>query len=208
MAEEIDRTANQLRRQRERAAAAALDASRFDPPERDQSSPRKQQPLQVDGASSNLHVTFSDPTAERGDSASGEEDTHNLSIQERIALLNQQAPKRGSLDVVGRGAAEDGRAPSPSRAGGRVGRVSVPSPVPGTELPGSLSSHSPLEQRVSPRSQSDTGLGSDTDTDSDVRYHGQHAGEGGAVRGDRSRLSLHLNNSVSPQPASSAGEGE
>lgn len=195
VAEEIDRTANQLRRKRERAAAAALDASRYDPPERDQPAAHKHQPAQAGGTvSSSMHVTFSDPAGSGEGSvsgaSSGAEDAQTLSVRERIAQLNQQTPKHGSLDVE--------RSQSPSCVTqGASSRVTMSSPAP-------------LEQHVSPRSQSDTGLGSDTDTDSDILQYQrkQQPGEGIGQRGDRSRLSLQLQNSSSPPPTAVASQGE
>ncbi|XP_070180753.1 mitogen-activated protein kinase-binding protein 1-like isoform X2 [Littorina saxatilis] len=189
VAEEIDRTANELKRERQRAAAAALNASRYDPPERDQPSPqpRKQQ---ESAPSSAAHVSF-DEAGSRDDSASGAssggEESLNLSVRERIARLNHHTPKNGSGEA-GRGSLESVRSPSPSVVPPAGGRVSTP-PVP-------------PEQQVSPRSQSDTGLGSDTDTDSELRQYqeGKQGGEGAGSRGDRSRLSLHLHNSTTPSP--------
>ncbi|XP_076442512.1 uncharacterized protein LOC143281273 isoform X3 [Babylonia areolata] len=208
VAEEIDRTANQLRREREQAAAAALDASRYDPPERDQPSPRKAQTAAQ--VSSSRGVMFSDSATDREVFGSGDDndDSPKLSVQERIARLNQKSPPRGSPESV-RLSREGGRGQSPSsqlKVGG--GRSSV-SPAP-CEQPASLHHRSPAEQHVSPRSQSDTGLGSDTDTDSDMRYHqhAQRSGDTGAARGDRSRLSLHLPESSSPQSASSSSSSE
>ena len=196
VAEEIDRTANQLRRKRERAAAAALDASRYDPPERDHPVVHKSQPAPAGGtANSTMHITFDDPTGSGDGSvsgaSSGAEDAQGLSVRERIAQLNQQTPKRGSQDVE--------RSQSPSRA------------MQGASLRASMASPAQLEQHVSPRSQSDTGLGSDTDTDSDARHYQQRKqqpGEGAGQRGDRSRLSLQLQNSASPPPAAVASQGE
>ena len=196
VAEEIDRTANQLRRKRERAAAAALDASRYDPPERDHPVAHKPQPAPAGGTSSStMHVTFDDPTGSGDGSvsgaSSGAEDAQGLSVRERIAQLNQQTPKRGSLDVE--------RSQSPSRV------------MQGASSRASMASPAQLEQHVSPRSQSDTGLGSDTDTDSDARHHQQRKQQPGEVagqRGDRSRLSLQLQNSASPPPATVASQGE
>ncbi|KAK7487105.1 hypothetical protein BaRGS_00021600 [Batillaria attramentaria] len=106
VAEEIERTATQLRRERERAAAAALGASRYDPPERDTSS-RPKTPVRtgdvtsVTSGSGVVHLTLKDgkgKSVSPPDSANHSDEAPEVSVRDRIAQYSKTAPSRGSLD--------------------------------------------------------------------------------------------------------------
>jgi hypothetical protein len=224
MAEEIDRTANQLKRRRERAAAAALGASRFDPPERDQTSPLSTRSHPNVSLSSSTHISCSQRDTDHVDSHSGAHlgDKHTLSTQavdSHAAFMGEAGSDHGD-DHAAIGDGEWSGGGGGDGAGGEDKEMSVRERVAllnqRTPKRGDLSNgrasplnHSLLNSHVSPRSQSDTGVGSDTDTDSELRHqihprHG-HAGETTPSRPDRSRLSLPLiGSSRSSSPALSS----
>ncbi|XP_025105170.1 WD repeat-containing protein 62-like isoform X3 [Pomacea canaliculata] len=177
--QEIELTASQQRR--ERAAGAALSAERFDPPERDQPSLQRLVPNIVPASAScsafqigeQEDALISDSVTSRID-ALHDMGMPDISVRERIARLNHQTSGHLACEL---------------------GNLTIPFPRNANAAVGSPAS---VEYQISPRSQSDTGLGSETDTDSDMHGHPtpeddlslQNISSQGRL--DRSRLSLQL----------------